>query len=119
MTLALAGLALQIWELVTTMPGWPRVDRAFPILRLAILACGIAAAAGIAGRGRVARGAVPFLVLVQLADPAASVVPVQLCAEPPVPRVRVTVLPGRAIPKEVRTPAKVAGWALVAVVAPV
>ena len=65
--LALAGLSLQIWELVTTMPGWPRVDRAFPILRLAILACGIAAAAGIAGRGRVARGAVPLLVLVQLA----------------------------------------------------
>ena len=57
--------------------------------------------------------------MAQLAEPAALVVPVQLWAVLPAPRVKVTVLFGRALPKAVRTPDKVAGWPLVAVVAPV
>ena len=57
--------------------------------------------------------------MTQLAEPAALVVPVQLWAVPPVPRVKVTVLFGRALPKAVRTPDKVAAEPLVAVVAPV
>ena len=36
--------------------------------------------------------------MTQLAEPAALVVPVQLCAADPVPRVKVTVLPGSGLP---------------------
>ncbi len=57
--------------------------------------------------------------MTQLAEPAALVVPVQLWAVPPVPRVKVTVLFGRALPKAVRTPDTVIGEPLLAVVAPV
>ncbi len=57
--------------------------------------------------------------MVQLAEPEASVVPEQLWAEPPDPRVRVTVLPGSGLPKALSTPESVAGWPIVAVVAPV
>ena len=40
-------------------------------------------------------------------------------AEPPVPRVKVTDLSASGLPKTVRTPARVAGCPMVAVVAPV
>jgi hypothetical protein len=57
--------------------------------------------------------------MLHLADPVASVVPVQLWAVLPAPRVKVTVLFGKALPKAVSTPDRVAGCPLVAVVAPV
>ena len=57
--------------------------------------------------------------MTQLAEPTALVVPAQLWAVLPVPRVKVTVLFGRALPKAVRTPDTVIGEPLLAVVAPV
>ena len=55
----------------------------------------------------------------QLTEPLVSVVPLQVCAEPPVPSVRVTLLPESGLPKTVSWPDKVADCPSVAVVAPV
>jgi hypothetical protein len=57
--------------------------------------------------------------MLQLAEPPASVVPVQLWTELPDPRVSSTVLPGSGDPKLVSTPESVAGWPLVVAVVPV
>jgi hypothetical protein len=61
--------------------------------------------------------------MVQLADPVESVVALHVWALPPVPRVKVTPLPGSAVPAEgssvVRTPDNVTGCPFVAEVAPV
>ncbi len=57
--------------------------------------------------------------MAQLAEPTALVVPVQLWAVLPDPRVKVTVLFGKGVPKAVRTPDTVIGEPLLAVVAPV
>ena len=61
--------------------------------------------------------------MVQLTTPAAFVVPVQLCDEPPEPMVNVTVWPDRSVPGVgslvVSTPVSVTGWPLVSVVGPV
>ncbi len=63
------------------------------------------------------------LAIVQLACPAALVVPVQLWAEEPEPIVKVTVCPATGVPAvgslEVTTPLKVTGWPLVSWVGPV
>ena len=57
--------------------------------------------------------------MAQLAEPVALVVPLQLWAEPPEPRVRVTGLSASGLPKALSVPERVADEPLVAVVAPV
>ena len=57
--------------------------------------------------------------MAQLAEPVASVVALQLWAEPPDPRVRVTGLSASGLPKTLSVPERVADAPLVAVVAPV
>ena len=62
-------------------------------------------------------------VMVQLAAPLESVVPVQLCVAPPDPKLNVTVLPATSLAAEgsldVSTPERVADCPLVTEVAPV
>ena len=61
--------------------------------------------------------------MVQLAFPLASVVPLQDCAEQPVPMVKVTTFVGSGVSDVgvlvVRVPDSVVGWPLTAVVGPV
>ena len=63
------------------------------------------------------------LAMVQLAAPLALDTAVQLCCEPPVPSVKVTVRPETSVPEEgsfvVKVPDSVAGCPLVTVVGPV